>query len=31
MHTANQYDLGTWEGNLLIKGVPALVFQGLYF
>ena len=27
MHTARQYGFGTWEGSLIVKGVPAFVYQ----
>ena len=27
MYTMNQYGLGTWEGSLIIKEVPALASQ----
>lgn len=27
MYTARQYGFGTWEGSLIIRGVPALMYQ----
>ena len=27
MYTVSPYGLGTWEGSLIIKGVPALASQ----
>ena len=27
MYTASRYDLGAWEGSLIIKGGPALASQ----